>query len=94
MNNKKNIHGGYDSMSSPYLCPNCKTNRTRFNIIEQQVKSVKLNPQTGDVVEQLDQSALDPFHISYKGPEYRIQCGTCGLIEDEISFIKRAQNNQ
>ena len=81
-------------MSSPYLCPNCKTNRTRFNIIEQQVKSVKLNPKTGDILEEIDQYALDPFHISYNGPDYRIQCGTCGLIEDEISFIKRAQINQ
>ncbi|MCM3162979.1 MULTISPECIES: DNA alkylation repair protein [Metabacillus] len=81
-------------MSSPYLCPNCKTNRTRFNIIEQLAKPVKLNPQTGDIVEELQQSNLDPFHVSYKGPNYRVQCGTCGLIEDEISFVKRAQINQ
>lgn len=94
VNNKKNCMGGYDVMSSPYLCPNCKTNRTRFNIIQQQVKSVKLNPQTGDIMEEIDKSALDPFHISYKGPDYRVQCGTCGLIEDELSFIKRAQINQ
>ncbi|KKI88681.1 DNA alkylation repair protein [Bacillus sp. SA1-12] len=81
-------------MPAPYLCPNCKTNRSRFNIIEQHVKSVKLNPQTGDIVEELEQGTLDPFHVAYKGPEYRIQCGVCGLIEDELSFIKRAQLNQ
>ncbi|MGM0873869.1 MAG: DNA alkylation repair protein [Bacillota bacterium] len=81
-------------MSTPYLCPNCKTNRTRFNIIEQHAKSVKLNPQTGDIIEELEQSTLDPFHISYKGPTYKVQCGACGLIEDELTFIKRAQLNQ
>ncbi|MBZ5749215.1 DNA alkylation repair protein [Metabacillus rhizolycopersici] len=78
-------------MSTPYLCPNCKSNRTRFNIIEQHVKSVKLDPQTGDIIEELEQSSLDPFHISYKGPYYKVQCGICGSIEDELSFIKRAQ---
>ena len=76
-------------MSTPYLCPNCKSNRTRFNIIEQHVKSVKLDPQ--QKVEELEQSSLDPFHISYKGPQYKIQCGICGSIEDELSFVKRAQ---
>jgi rubredoxin len=81
-------------MSTPYLCPNCKTNRSRFNIIEQHVKSVKLNPQTGDLVEEIDQASLDPFHVAYQGPQYKVQCGVCGLIEDELSFIKRAQLNQ
>ncbi|MFC0274338.1 DNA alkylation repair protein [Metabacillus herbersteinensis] len=78
-------------MSAPYLCPNCKSNRTRFNIIEQHVKPVKLNPQTGDIVEEFDQSNLEPFHLAYKGPTYKVQCGACGLVEEEISFIKRAE---
>lgn len=81
-------------MSAPYLCPNCKSNRSRFNIIEQHVRSVKLNPQTGDILEEIEQASLDPFHVAYKGPLYKVQCGICGLIEDEISFVKRAQLNQ
>lgn len=78
-------------MTSPYLCPNCKTNRSRFNIIEQVVKSVKLDPQSGEVVNEYTSDSLDAFHIPYKGPAYKIQCATCGLIEEERSFIKRAE---
>ncbi|XQY90290.1 DNA alkylation repair protein [Metabacillus sp. HB246100] len=80
-------------MTAPYLCPNCKTNRTRFNIIDQNVKSVKLNPQTGEVIQEINQASLDPFHIPYNGPHLRVQCGTCGLIEDERTFVKRAKYN-
>ncbi len=80
-------------MSSPYLCPNCKTNRTRFNIIEQVAKSVKVDPQSGEIVQEYDGN-LDPFHIPYRGPNYKVQCGACGLIEEERTFIKRAENHQ
>lgn len=80
-------------MTEPYLCPNCKSNRTRFNIIEQVAKSVKVDPQNGDILEEYTNN-LDPFHIPYRGPNIKVQCGVCGLIEDEISFIKRAQNTQ
>lgn len=75
-------------MSTPYRCPNCKTNRTRFNMITQVPQSVKLNPQSGEIVEQYSSDQLDPFHLPYKGPELKIQCATCGLIEDEKTFAK------
>ncbi len=65
-------------MSTPYRCPNCKTNRSRFNIIEQSVHSVKLDPNSGDVVQEYDASELDPFHLPYNGPAYRVQCAACG----------------
>ncbi|CAG9621977.1 DNA alkylation repair protein [Sutcliffiella rhizosphaerae] len=79
-------------MASPYLCPNCKTNRSRFNIIEQVAKSVKLNPQSGEVVEEFTSENLEPFHIPYKGPSQKVQCAACGLVEDEQLFIKRAEH--
>lgn len=75
-------------MTAPYKCPNCKTNRTRFNIIQQQPESVKLDPQTGDIVEHITDENREPFHMSYKGPEYKVQCAACGLVEDERMFIK------
>lgn len=82
---------GGDFMPSPYLCPNCKTNRSRFNMIEQVVKYVKLNPNSGEIVNEYDENELQPYHLSYNGPQYKIQCASCGLIEDELTFIKHAQ---
>ncbi|TCP31590.1 hypothetical protein EV207_10280 [Scopulibacillus darangshiensis] len=78
-------------MSDPYLCPNCKTNKTRFNIIEQVPNAVKKDPDSGEVTEEFSMADLDPFHLPYKGPERKVQCGACGLIEDERNFIKRAE---
>jgi rubredoxin len=75
-------------MSNPYRCPNCKTNRSRFNLIEQISHAVKKDPQTGDIVQEYAATNLEPFHIPYNGPEYKIQCAVCGLIEDERMFIK------
>lgn len=78
-------------MTEPYLCPNCKTNKTRFNIIEQVVQPVKLDPESGEVVEAYENNHLSPLHMAYTGPSVRVQCAVCGLIEDEQSFIKRAK---
>ncbi|WP_017755515.1 hypothetical protein [Calidifontibacillus oryziterrae] len=81
-------------MAGPYLCPNCGTNRSRFNIIEQVAKPVKMDSQSGDVVQEYTNETLDPFHIPYRGPAYKVQCGVCGLIEDERQFASFAKNSR
>ncbi|MCD5322128.1 MULTISPECIES: DNA alkylation repair protein [Pontibacillus] len=80
--------------ASPYLCPSCKTNKTRFNLIEQVVTPVKKNPQTGEIVEEYEDLSNQPMHMPYRGAQYRVQCAACGVIEEEISFIKRAEYNK
>ena len=80
-------------MSMPYRCPSCKTNRTRFNIIQQLSQSVKLDPASGEVVEQYESGELQPFHLAYNGPDKKIQCAACGLVEDEMTFKKFGESN-
>ncbi|MFX3625376.1 MAG: DNA alkylation repair protein [Ectobacillus sp.] len=76
----------------PMLCPSCKTNRTRFNMIEQNARPVKVDPQTGDIQEEYSGETAGPFHLLYHGPSYKVQCATCGLIENPEMFIKMAQS--
>ena len=63
-----------------------------FNILEQQVKPVKINPQTGQVEEEYTNETMNAFHMAYQGPTYRVQCAVCGLVENPEQFIKPAQN--
>lgn len=78
-------------MSHCYCCPNCKTNKTRFNLIEQVAHPVKKNPQTGEIIEEYSNETAEPFHLLYKGPQYRVQCAACGLVEDENTFMAFGQ---
>ncbi|MGZ0053027.1 hypothetical protein [Brevibacillus gelatini] len=78
-------------MSKPLLCPTCKSNRMRFTVIEQVPRYIRLDPQTGEVVQQLQSDELDVFHQPYKGESYMIQCGVCGTTESEERFVKMAQ---
>lgn len=81
-------------MTKPLLCPTCKSNRMRFTIIEQIPRHIRLDPQTGEVVQQMGSEELDLFHQPYKGESYMIQCGVCGTTESEERFVKMAQHMQ
>jgi len=78
-------------MTYNYLCPNCKTNRSRFNIIEQIAKPIKIDPKTGEVTNNYTNAKPESYHVSYQGPDYKVQCGVCGLIENENTFIQYAK---
>ncbi|GAF13878.1 hypothetical protein JCM19045_3164 [Bacillus sp. JCM 19045] len=80
-------------MSEAYLCPKCKTNRTRFHQITQDAHPVKLDPRSGELVESYTEDELTAIHMHYNGPTVRIQCGACGLNESEQSFIAFAKNS-
>jgi hypothetical protein len=79
-------------MPVPYLCPACGTNRSRFNVIEQVVQSVRKYPRTGEVLEVIPSE--DPLQHPYRAEKYRVQCGVCGVIEPEERFIQRAIHNR
>jgi len=80
-------------MAQQYCCPNCKTNRSRFNMIEQIAKPIKIDPYTGTIIKDYTDGDVEAFHITYTGPEYRIQCGVCGTIGEEYTFIQYAVYN-
>ncbi|MFS0749120.1 DNA alkylation repair protein [Oceanobacillus sp. 1P07AA] len=80
-------------MTHAYRCPNCKTNRSRFNLIEQHATPVKMDPQTGETINAYTDQNVEVFHQLYKGPKLKVQCAACGLIEEEQSFIKYADYN-
>ncbi|GAA0442660.1 MAG: DNA alkylation repair protein [Bacillota bacterium] len=78
-------------MNKPYRCPNCKTNKTRFNKIEQVAQPIKIDATTGETINNYQDGNVEVFHTIYQGPKYRVQCASCGLIEDEKTFIQFAQ---
>jgi hypothetical protein len=76
----------------PFLCPQCKTNRTRFNLIEQHAFPVKLDALTGELEKDYRHEPFaDPLHATYHGVNCLIQCGTCSYIGEEITYVKAAQ---
>ncbi|HLR09343.1 MAG TPA: hypothetical protein VK136_08825 [Bacillota bacterium] len=52
---------------------------------------MKLDPKNGDILNDYTEDVIPIFHTRYTGPEYRIQCGVCGLVEEEQTFIKFAK---
>jgi hypothetical protein len=72
----------------PYACPSCR-NKSRFHILEQNPVAVKLDPQTGEIMEYVN--ATDPLHLPYRGEARRIQCAVCGVTDAETLFAKSAE---
>lgn len=79
-------------MEYPLLCPRCKSNRTRFNKIEQHSVPMKLDAISGHELEDYNTNQ-DPFYKPYTGSEYLIQCVTCGNVEEELVYQRAAEMN-
>ncbi|WP_371925002.1 DNA alkylation repair protein [Halobacillus sp. A1] len=62
-------------------------------MIKQVSRSIKVDPRSGEMISECSSDQLAVYHVDYKGPEYKVQCGACGLIEDEISFQRFAEHN-
>ncbi|MEH6945982.1 DNA alkylation repair protein [Bacillus sp. JJ634] len=81
-------------MSQVYCCPNCRTNKSRFNLIQQVATPIKKDPRSGEIVAQYSNDTIEPFHLAYNGPDVRVQCAACGLIEDEKTFAAFGERSQ
>ncbi|MGB8956311.1 MAG: hypothetical protein WCC10_13140 [Tumebacillaceae bacterium] len=62
----------------------------RFHILDQIPMSVKLNPQTGEIIDNL---LNDVMAQPYKGETRNVQCALCGLSGGETLFVKAAQRS-
>lgn len=62
----------------------------RFHILDQIPMSVKLNPQTGEIIDNL---LGDRIAQPYKGEKRVVQCALCGLNGGESLFAKAALRN-
>jgi len=74
----------------PYACPNCR-NKMRFHIVDQNPVSVKMDPQTGEIIQYIDSSDL--MTNPYKGEARKVQCAVCGMDGGELMFVKAAQRS-
>jgi hypothetical protein len=63
----------------------------RFHIIDQNPVSVKLDPVTGEIIENI--SPTDLMSQPYKGEARLVQCAICGTNGGSLLFEKAAQRN-
>ncbi|MFC5448324.1 hypothetical protein [Paenibacillus aestuarii] len=68
----------------PYFCPNCRSNRVKFNVITSYAQSFMKDALTGNIVEFKDPNPIPE-------PEATIQCLVCSFTGNEMRFIKQAE---
>lgn len=68
----------------PYFCPNCRSNRVKFNVISSLRQSFMKDAITGEVM-----SIAEPESVSE--PEATIECLVCHFVGNEMRFIKQAE---
>ncbi len=69
---------------NPYFCPNCRSNRIKFNVISNFSRSILKDAVSGAVVEESEAQQM-----AQSEPE--IQCRVCGFIGNEMRFVRQAE---
>lgn len=74
----------------PYLCPACRGNWARFEVIYHLVQQVTKDPRTGEIRYGSDQLELDG-----RGgrPAVDVRCLVCRFQGNEALFIRAAQRS-
>ncbi|GFR37748.1 hypothetical protein PRECH8_10440 [Insulibacter thermoxylanivorax] len=70
--------------NKPYYCPNCRSNRVKFNIISSTCQRMIKDAITGEVLALEEPEALPQ-------EEATIQCLVCQFMGNEMRFIKQAE---
>jgi hypothetical protein len=70
----------------PYYCPNCRSNRTKFKLIESYAQQFMKDAVTGEV-----KDLQDPVKIEES--EATVSCLVCGFTGNEMRFVKQAERD-
>lgn len=75
-------------MNEPYLCPACRENRRRFQLIYKLAREVHKHPESGRI-----EFAEDQWEVVRRGSglELEVRCLLCGHSGDERRFIAMAR---
>jgi len=72
--------------NKPYFCPNCRSNRVKFNVISSTYQQFMKNAVTGEVMSIEEPQTVDDH-------EATIQCLVCQFTGNEMRFIKQAERD-
>lgn len=70
--------------NKPYFCPNCRSNRVKFNLLKRTKSSFMKDALNGEI-SQIE----DPVLI--EDPEPFIECRVCGFEGNEQRFVRQAE---
>lgn len=73
-------------MARPYLCPICRTNRSRFALIYKLAHEVQLDPKSGASVYEAKE--LETMLRADGRPDIDVRCLECDYTAAETTFIR------
>ncbi len=83
--------GARANLSRPYLCPVCKGNRTRFELIFKMAQEVHKDPTSG--ITQFQSDELTTLTHRDGRLDLDVRCDKCGYVGTEKSFVKAAERD-